>query len=80
MDPLRDYFDGLRDAPVPARLMAETPQETFSRKLASNLAWVAAGVALCLALGALPTPVDPQKAERQAQALSQRVALRTVAE
>ena len=76
MDPLQGYFEGLRDAPVPARLMAETPPQAFARKLVHNLAWASAGVTLCLALGALPTPVDGAKAERQAQAVSQRVALR----
>lgn len=80
MDPLRDYYDALRDAPVPARLMAETPPETFVRKLLHNLSWVAAGLTLCLALATLPTPVDGVAAERQARAISLRVALRAEAE
>ncbi len=74
MDPLRDYFDGLRDAPVPARLLAETPPEAFLRKLTVNCAWAAAGLALVLAVSAMPTRTDRPMAEVTARQL---VALQT---
>ena len=66
-DPLAAYFDGIKDAPVPARLMAETPPETFVRRLAGNLTWVSAALALVLILTALPTPVDPVAADSVAR-------------
>ena len=80
MDPLREYFDGLRDAPVPARLMAETPPEAFARRTCYNLAWAAAGLALALAVSALPVAPDAGSASVAARELSNRVALRTEAE
>lgn len=75
MDPLRDYFEGLKDAPVPARLMAETPPETFLRKLTWNAAWAAAGLILVLLVAAIPTPTDERAAVRTARALNRQVAM-----
>jgi hypothetical protein len=75
MDPLRDYFDGIKDAPVPARLMAETPPEAFLRKLTLNAAWAAAGMVLVLLVTAIPTPTDSRAAARTAQAIDHRVAM-----
>ncbi len=75
MDPLRDYFDGIKDAPIPARLMAETPPEAFLRKLTLNAAWAAAGLALVLLVTAIPTPTDSRAAVRAARAIDRRVAL-----
>ena len=77
-DPLVVYYDGIRDAPVPARLMAETPPEAFVRRLVGNLAWASAAMALVLILTALPTPVDPAAAEASARDLSYRLAMREI--
>ena len=69
-DPLAAYYDGLKDAPIPARLMAETPPEAFVRRLTANLAWASAALALVLLLTALPTPVDEAGANRAARSLN----------
>lgn len=79
MDPLRDYFEGIKDAPVPARLLAETPPEAFVRRLTVNLAWATAGLALVLLVSSLPAMPDTMAASVSARELSRRVALRTEA-
>lgn len=76
MDPLKEYYEGVRDAPVPARLMAETPPEAFLRRLSTDLAWAAAGVALVLATMAVPTTPDLPTARTAAHALGSQVAMR----
>ena len=69
-DPLAAYYDGLKDAPIPARLMAETPPEALLRRLTANLVWASAALALVLLLTALPTPVDEAGANRVARSLN----------
>ena len=76
MDPLRDYFDGIKDAPVPARLLAETPPEAFVRRLAVNLAWATAGLALVLLVSSMPASPNSATASVEARELSTRMALR----
>lgn len=77
MNPLRDYYDGLRDAPVPARLLAETPGEAFTRRFVHNLSWAAAGLALALLVASVPTPVDGGQTQARVHAIVSRVALNT---
>ena len=69
-DPLAAYYDGIRNAPVPARLLAETPPEAFLRRLTVNLVWASAALVMVLLLTALPTSVDEAGANRAAPSLT----------
>lgn len=80
MDPLQEYFDGIKEAPIPRRLMAETPPEAMTRRLAVNALWATAALALVLAVSTLPAPTDARAANRAARSLGARVALRSEVE